>query len=117
MAESKRLLKLAKEIKEHIANMLVLGHLADERLRGLVITHVKVSPDVRIAKVYYCVPNDKINQKEDIQSVLSKASGFIRHDLAQSLMIRHTPLIHFYFDDSIDYMSHISGVFRAIKEE
>ena len=117
MSDSKRLLKIAAQIKEHIATMMIKGQISDPRCQSVLITQVKVSPDVGTAKVYYALPENPSFSKKEVQEGLTKASGFIRKDLSQVLTIRHTPALVFYFDETIDYMAKMNSVFAKVKQE
>ncbi len=109
----KRLLQLAEDIREFIANMFARGEVRDPRVQGLTIHHVKLTPDLRIAKVYYITPVN--SKRKEVEKVLKKSlAGYIRKSLAKQLLIRHIPEIHGDYDDNIDHAMKINELLSKI---
>ncbi|NCS88823.1 MAG: ribosome-binding factor A [Ignavibacteria bacterium CG2_30_36_16] len=110
---SHRIDKVEHLIKEEIS--LIFLHKLQDPVFGLVtITSVKVSPDLKIAKVYISV-----FQKENRALVLEKAetiSGYIRTQLAQRIRLRFTPELKFFIDDTLDYVEKIEGLIKKIHQ-
>lgn len=109
---SVRLDKVANLIKEEIS-LIFLYKVQDPTLGLITITSVKVSPDLKNAKVYFSV-----YQKEKREELLKKVNdikGFIRSQLAQRLRnLRFIPDLVFYIDDTLDYVEKIDGLFKEI---
>jgi len=112
---SKRLLQVAEDIREFVANMFAHGEIRDPRVQGLTIHHVKITPDLRIAKIYYITPNDA-NHK-DVESALKHLSGYVRKALGKQLLLRHIPEIHFYYDDNMDHSIKINALISKIHQD
>jgi ribosome-binding factor A len=53
------------------------------------------------------------NEKE-FRRGLKSASGWLRHELGQSLELRYTPELVFEVDHSIEYGAHISQVIQSL---
>jgi ribosome-binding factor A len=81
---------------------LIQGVLRDPRLDEYVsVTDVKVTPDLRYAKVYVsCLGGEE--KKQQILAALSSASGFLRSELAKITRLRRMPELHFEWDNSIE---------------
>lgn len=84
----------------------------------ITVTHVIVTEDLMIAKVYLSVfsPNrDKRTVYEYIDehnaSIRKKLAGRIRHQM------RRIPELHFYPDESAEYVSRMENLFQQIREE
>jgi ribosome-binding factor A len=106
--------KLENLIKEEIS-LIFLRKLQDPAFGFLTITSVKVSPDLRIAKVYISV-----FEKEKRESVLEKVkatAGFIRSELASRIRIKFVPELKFFIDDSLDYVEKIEGLIKKIHKD
>lgn len=102
-------------IKEEIASMVLHGDIKDPRIGFVTITHVKMTPDLKEAKVYF----SQIGSEEDIKKSkngLNNASGYIRRNLAKRVSLRHIPTVTFEFDDSLQYSDRIEKVIKEIKE-
>jgi len=99
--------RLSEEIKKELSD-LIRYQLKDPRLPDLVsVTAVRVTKDLRYAKVYISVFGDD-DKKNGAIAALRSASGFIRHEIGQKLKIRYVPEFSFILDDSIEKGIYIS---------
>lgn len=109
---SVRLDKVASLIKEEIS-LIFLYKIQDPSLGLITITGVKVSPDLKNAKIYISI-YEKEKRKELLQKV-NDIKGFIRTQLAQRVKnLRFVPELNFYIDDTLDYVEKIDGLFKEI---
>ncbi|MCZ7601783.1 MAG: 30S ribosome-binding factor RbfA [Melioribacteraceae bacterium] len=106
--------KIEHLIKEELS-LIFLHKLQDPEFGLTTITSVKVSPDVRIAKVYFSVFNKE--NREMMLNKVNELSGFIRGQLAQKVKLRHTPELHFYIDDTIDYVEKMENIFKKLQND
>jgi ribosome-binding factor A len=86
--------------------------LQDPAFGFLTITNVKMSPDLKIAKVYISV-FEKEKRESSLEKVRS-AAGFIRSELASRIRIKFTPELKFFIDDTLDYVEKIEGLLKEI---
>ena len=111
---SHRIEKIEHLIKEEIS-LIFLYKMQDPALSLLTITNVKVSPDLKLVKIYLSV-FDK--EKRDIVLERVKAStGYIRAELAQRIRIRYIPELKFFIDDTIDYVEKIENLIKKIHND
>ena len=89
--------RLAEQIREEVS-LIIAGEVEDPRVGFATVTDVKLSADLRHAKVYVSVIGTENEVKGSIVA-LRHASGFIRHQLGAVLRMRHTPELHFAHDD------------------
>ena len=89
--------RLAEQIREEIS-LIIAGEVEDPRVGFATVTDVKLSADLRHAKVYVSVIGTE-NEVKGSLVALRHASGFIRHQLGAVLRMRHTPELHFAHDD------------------
>jgi len=62
---------------------MLAGELKDPRLAGLAtVTEVRVTPDLKQAKVYVSVMGTDAEQASTIKA-LTAASGYVRHELSE----------------------------------
>lgn len=111
---SVRLDKVSSMIKDEIS-LIFLHKIQDPQLGLLTITNVKVTPDLRLAKVYISV-YDKEKRKYCLEKV-EELNGFIRSVLAKRINIKHVPELKFYIDDTLDYVEKMEGLFKKIHED
>jgi ribosome-binding factor A len=107
-----RLEKINALIKEELS-LIFLHKLQDPQMGLITITSVKVTPDVKIAKVYVSVYDKGL--REDILSKLNDIKSLIRNQLASKLRnMRQIPELNFYIDDTLDYVEKIENIFKEI---
>src|SRR6266852_6781543 len=107
--------RVGQEIQAAIASMITRGELRDPRIGFVTITGVKVSPDLRVAKVFYSA----IGADEELeltQAGLEAAKGFFRREVSAQVPLRVSPEIHFAFDNSIREGDKIDRLLREVKE-
>lgn len=107
--------RVSGEIQKNLSELLK-KNIKDPRLEMVTITGVKMSQDLRIARVYFISSRDKISRKEAAQGFKS-ALGYIKRILAAKLGLRYMPDLQFFYDESFDYGSHIDNVFKLIKAD
>ncbi|MCK4468454.1 MAG: 30S ribosome-binding factor RbfA [Desulfobacterales bacterium] len=107
--------RVSGEIQKNLSELLK-KNIKDPRLEMVTITGVKMSQDLRIARVYFISSRDKISRKEAAQGFKS-ALGYIKRVLAAKLGLRYMPDLQFFYDESFDYGSHIDNVFKLIKAD
>jgi ribosome-binding factor A len=90
--------RLAEQIKEEVS-LIIAGEVEDPRVGSVTVTDAKLSPDLRHAKVYVSVVGSE-NEVKGSLAALRHASGFIRAQLGAVLRMRHTPELHFAYDDA-----------------
>ncbi len=107
-----RLERIDEEYKKEISN-IINYNLKNPNVTGLIsVTKVKVTNDLKFAKVSVSILNSK-NIKETLAG-LKKSSGFIRSELARRVNLRNTPELIFELDDSIEYGARIDNILKDI---
>ncbi len=113
--QGKRIDRIAELIKQELASVLS-KETRDPRIGFITITEVKVSDDLKHARVYYSVIGDESTKAETAKG-LEKARGFLQHDIATNLNLRFTPHLSFALDPSFDEGMKIDKIIRKIHEE
>lgn len=104
------------EVISHELSDLLRTRMKDPRLGFASITGVQLSPDLRHAKVFVSVMGDEAEQRASMRA-LQSASGFLRHELAQRLTVRHVPEIEFRLDQSIARGAHVLSLINQVSAE
>ncbi len=94
---------------------LLLTEISDPRLAHATITGVKVSRDLRIAKIYFASGN-KEGASEAAMEGFDRARGYVKRELAQRLGLRYMPDLRFYYDDAIDRGARMEKLLKMVKE-
>ncbi|HEY9114005.1 MAG TPA: 30S ribosome-binding factor RbfA [Bacteroidales bacterium] len=105
--ESKRQDRINKLLQIELGEIIQqeMKHVSKGAL--VTVTKVQVSPDLSIAKTYlslFATPD-----KEAMMADFKKHSGEIRGKLGHRIrhQLRVVPELHFYLDDSLDYIENI----------
>ncbi|MEK6534033.1 MAG: 30S ribosome-binding factor RbfA [Thermodesulfobacteriota bacterium] len=115
MNSFKRADRVADLIKIEISNLL-LKQVRDPRIGLVTITGVKVTDDLRTARVFF-VELGKDQCSEEVQAGLGKAAGFLRRELGRRLQLRCVPELLFAYDPSFAYGNRIERLISEIHRE
>jgi ribosome-binding factor A len=95
--EFSRSVRVAEQMQRELAYLLQF-EVKDPRVNRVTITAVEVTGDMAHAKIFYNA--EQANEK--IQQGLEKASGYLRTQIAKSMLLRTVPQLHFVYDASLD---------------
>jgi ribosome-binding factor A len=104
------------EVIAHELSDLIRTRLKDPRVGFASITDVEVSNDIRHAKVFVSVMGEQEEQRATL-AALEHATGFLRHELAQRLTVRHTPELLFRLDTSIERGTRVLDLIHRVNAE
>lgn len=115
MADQRRIQRFADMIKRS------LGQIIEQRLKDpdkgfITITHVKASPDLRVATVYYTVLGSE-EQKQKSQAVLQRSKSFLKNELKPHITTRWMPELRFFYDDVQENAARIDSIINKIKHD
>jgi ribosome-binding factor A len=96
-----------------LVSELLRKDIRDPRVSAVTLTAVKVSKDLRHARIYFN-PLGGQNRKE-VLAGLKSASGFIRSRVAKQLKLRFVPTIEFSYDESQDEAQRIEELLKQVK--
>lgn len=107
--------RIADSIKDLLAEVFY-QKVRDPRLKNIWISSVQVSSDLQIAKVYYRIKETTTAEStssalDDAETnphttqlraaeALKACAGFLRSQVASGLVIKRTPTLRFYLDES-----------------
>ncbi len=115
MSSFKRADRVADLIKMEIADLL-LKTVKDPRIGSVTITGVKVTDDLRTARIFF-VEMGKDTCSDAVLAGLGKAAGFLRRELSRRLQLRHVPELLFTYDPSFAYGNRIENLLMEIQRE
>lgn len=102
-------------IQQEISQILQLD-IKDPRVKLVTVTDVKLTPDLREAKVMFSSLSETAEQ-DALLTGLKRASGYIRGELGRRLKLKHIPQLEFIVDDSYDQQARILNLLDQIHEE
>ncbi|MDO9156213.1 MAG: 30S ribosome-binding factor RbfA [Sediminibacterium sp.] len=117
MEEGKRQRQVAGALQEQFNDIFRRLNLSMIDGGMISIASVKVTPDLLEARVYL-----SLFQVKDAAAVMKKIESKaweIKKELADKMkhQLRRIPVIHFYNDDTLDYVFKMEEVFKKINEK
>ena len=89
-------------------------NIKDPRLEMTIITGVKMSSDLKSARIYFTTSGGSRNKDEALEG-FRHASGYVKRILARQLGLRYMPDLKFFYDESFDYGTRIDNLLKSIK--
>lgn len=108
--------RVGQEIQSAMGELIARGLLRDPRIGFITITGVKVSPDLRVAQVFYSLIGDQ-SQRDATQAGLDAAKGFVRREVTSRVKLRVSPEIFFTFDESLEEGAKIDRLLQEVKKK
>ena len=109
---SNRIGRINEEIQRELSDLL--RTLKDPRMQKTLVsvTRVDTTADLHYAKVWISVYDKE--QAKEILKVLKFSGGYLRHELANRLSLRHTPELVWTEDHSITYGARILDILSKL---
>jgi ribosome-binding factor A len=101
------------ELIQHELAGIISNELKDPRVGFVTITEVRVTGDLKIAKVFVSVYGDD-TQKKDSLAGLERAEGYLKREISRRLDLRHVPNLVFEHDDTLAKASRLEAIMNAI---
>ena len=114
MTASRRPQRLEVQIRHEIS-LMISRDLKDRRVGFVTVTGVRMSPDLRHARIFISTMGAEKQKKESVEA-LNHAAGWIRHELGQRIRMKFLPEIVFDIDTSQDYGERIDKLLDGIHE-
>lgn len=108
--------RVGQEIQAAIGDILSRGKLSDPRIGYITVTGVKMSPDLRVAQVFYSMIGDA-KAREATQEGLDAAKGYVRREVTRAVHLRVSPEVFFTFDESVGEGDKIDRLLREVKSK
>jgi ribosome-binding factor A len=99
---------------QQVLSEILKRDIGDPRLKMATITEVEVSRDLKLARIYFTTPSGKQKKDAAIKG-FNSARGFIKRILAQEIDLKYMPDIKFFYDDSLEYGTHIDELIKSTK--
>jgi len=115
MSSYKRSEQLEKSLIKEINN-IIYRKINDPRIKFVTITRIKVSPDLKYAKIFVTIYNDEAQQKKALKG-LKSATRFIRGELGKDLKLRFVPKIEFKIDEDLEHQYKLLKIITETKEK
>ena len=107
--------RVAGEITAALSQILREG-LRDPRVGQITLTSVRITDDLRLARVNF-IPLGGQGDPEEIVKGLQSASGYLRRELGNRVHLRYVPELRFHLDTHLDEAMHITCVLDKMIED
>ncbi len=105
--------RVAHLIQIELARLL-LREARDPRLRAVTLTGVRVTADLRMARVYFRTLTPEATPRETAQA-LGRATPFLRSALGRALAMRATPELRFEYDTMPDTARRLDALLGEVR--
>ncbi len=113
MQPSRRPQRLALQI-QHEVSLLLSRDMKDRRVGFVTVTGVRLSPDLRHARIYISEMGGSAAGRRDTLEILNRAAGWFRRELGQRIRVKFMPELVFHEDLSQDYGEKIDRLIDGI---
>ena len=113
-SQGRRPARVGEIIRMEVSQLLVC-ELKDPRIGLTTVTDVKMSPDLKQARVYVSVLGGIAERQKTLEG-LNNAASHIRHTIGSRLRLRNTPQLSFCYDSSIEYGAKIEELIQKSKQ-
>jgi len=97
--------------------LMLRGSVRDPAAKDVVISAVRMTDDLSIARIYVRVLEEiDADHQDRVVAAMQRASGFLRHEIGQRLQLRHVPSLEFYWDEVVDSALRIESILQEIRE-
>lgn len=107
--------RVSSLIKEEIGAILIREYNG-QTVGFTTVVDVRMSPDLKIAKVYFSVFGSP-DVQEKAMSWLEQEKPHIRGLLASHLRMKFTPALQFYLDDTLNQVDRINTLLKKIHDD
>jgi len=113
----KRADRVSERIRSELMELLLRGSLRDPAAKDVVVSAVRMTDDLSIARVYVRVLGEAGPERQEaVVEALVRASGFLRRELGHRLELRHVPSLEFYWDDVVDSALRIESILDELRD-
>jgi ribosome-binding factor A len=98
-------------VQAELAGLFLRG-VNDPRLRDVTVTEVRMSPDLRVARVYFRTLGST-DARAATQRALQRAATFLRGEVGRALGLRVMPELRFEYDTTPDTARRLDDLLRG----
>ncbi len=107
--------RVSNRIQQAITELLS-RKMQDPRMDLATISHVKLSSDLKIARIYITFSGSNIRLKEAMDG-FNNSKGFIKKKIAPKLGLKYMPDLRFVYDDTFDRAAKLDELIRSASSE
>jgi len=109
-----RKLRVQDQLREEVSQIL-FRDIKDPGIGFVTIMEVKLTEDLKIAKVYCSIYGDE-REKARSMAALNRSKGYIKFLLGQRIRLKYIPEINFVLDDTFEKVARIEEILKKEKD-
>lgn len=109
-----RRLRIQDQLREEVSQIL-FKDIKDPGIGFVTIMEVKLTEDLKIAKVFCSVYGDEV-EKAKSMAALNRSKGYIKYLLGQRIRLKYIPEINFVLDDTFEKVARIEAILKKEKD-
>jgi ribosome-binding factor A len=110
----RRVERLNAQLKRELSG-LIRSRLGDPRVASATVTHVRVTSDLSLARVF--VRTLGSDDRDEALKGLDAASPYLRRLLGAELQMRRVPELRFEFDETLDDALRIEQLLQEVRPD
>ena len=111
---SYRMRRVSELVKQGISEILCRDIVSGD-IGLITVTSCEVASDLKTARVYISVLGGKEKQSAAL-ALLERQHGRIQHALGRTVVLKYTPHLHFYLDESLERGDRILKILDQIEQ-
>ena len=101
-SDNQRVHRISSVIRKEIAK-IIQNDINDQRIKDVIITDVEMSKDLKNARVFFVVFNNKEKRDEEIKLItktINASKLFFKKQLSKNSNLRSVPNLRFIYDET-----------------
>ena len=107
--------RLGDQLQVELAK-LIQQEVRDPRVGFVTVTEVRMSPDLKHARVYVSILGEEEETAESFDA-LQRARGFLKSQIGRRLKLRYVPELRFILDETLDTSARIESLLKETDGE
>jgi len=110
MAQGERTARVAEQIQREAATVF-LEEVDDPLLRSVTVTGVRVSSDLRHARIFFSANPE---QRAELEQRAKRFEPFLQRELARRVRLRYAVEITLCYDEGLDNAMRLERIFKEL---
>jgi ribosome-binding factor A len=115
MLAGRRAVRVGDQILKEVS-FLILESVKDPRVRGVTLTGIDLSNDLKHCRIFFSVMGDA-EKVERAKAGLDSATGFIKREIGLRMSLRYVPELAFLFDPTLRIANNMENLFEKLKND
>jgi ribosome-binding factor A len=111
---SHRIQRVSELVKREVSRIVLELNLTN--CGFVTITAAEISPDLKEGRIFMSVIGSA-QQKQHALDTMERLHGHIQRELAQNIILKYTPKLKFFLDETEDRASHIEHLLDELRGE